>query len=757
MDAPKPKLPLIDQREIEARIVGPLIRAFATEIGEARTLAIVRDLIHELARNAGSELARAVGEQTIEAFAEGLDRWKENGALEIDVLEKSPERLSFNVTRCRYAEMYHALGLADLGGTLSCQRDYALIQGFNPDIELTRTQTIMEGLTATSASAFATLTPLAPTSGSVRIFIGGGPGLCRHIRSDRKTAWPPENLRPEMLLLIGKDRDRFPRDLDVFLVRPRALSDASFHPIAIHLRHMVPLLVRQSQEVDDDRPVEQRKDSLPLEVDLAQPLALLSRQMLAQPLALRFVNGPPCRDHSGAGLALQAEPCRTALRQSDSLRQSASARARDPSGRRSESREIPVACAFPTGHPAARRRTRFPSSPERVSSPAVPGGTQASVVPHASFHPPRNRRALAISPAAAKRNPRTITRLRCVALDPPVVRCSRHTPCAVRRSAGWVARGTGSATGQSVMPGRITVPEWRKAIHGDARRNLYVQCEVVGRPDTPQRKRPFQGCRPGRAVLCWVVGYNAGPTKTPLPHSLVVPARLAETFSSWRCCGRLGRSRWLRRRRRCGTRFLCIVVGIRFRNGLAFRGGAVLCHAARSTAKSTKGPTTTHDGSVKRRTDHVLERRSLPWIHRLGDHRVRIVLQGFLHRLLLFPFGLDLRDFIHLLHFVPHFLEGGRIELLLIALIPVPASAVIAGVPVVVVPPVAAVKVESDKIGIGLLHHGVHRIAVRLAHVPLDLPLPVAHLVSCATCSSVRFSFSIMSSRKTIHGPAGSS
>ena len=57
MDPAKPRLPLIDQREIEARIVGPLIRAFAAEIGEERTLEIVRDLIRELARNAGSELA----------------------------------------------------------------------------------------------------------------------------------------------------------------------------------------------------------------------------------------------------------------------------------------------------------------------------------------------------------------------------------------------------------------------------------------------------------------------------------------------------------------------------------------------------------------------------------------------------------------------------------------------------------------------------------------------------------------------------
>ncbi len=141
----KPKLPLIEQREIEARIVGPLIRAFASELGEERTLEIVRSLIRDLARQGGSELAVVLGEQTLEAFARGLDRWRENGALEIDMLEQSATRLSFNVTRCRYAEMYRALGLADLGGSLSCERDYALVQGFNPDIQLTRTQTIMGG------------------------------------------------------------------------------------------------------------------------------------------------------------------------------------------------------------------------------------------------------------------------------------------------------------------------------------------------------------------------------------------------------------------------------------------------------------------------------------------------------------------------------------------------------------------------------------------------------------------------------------
>ena len=55
------------------------------------------------------------------------------------------DRLSFDVTRCKYAEMYRALGLADLGASLSCVRDFALVEGFNPAITLERTQTLMQG------------------------------------------------------------------------------------------------------------------------------------------------------------------------------------------------------------------------------------------------------------------------------------------------------------------------------------------------------------------------------------------------------------------------------------------------------------------------------------------------------------------------------------------------------------------------------------------------------------------------------------
>jgi hypothetical protein len=84
----------------------------------------------------GNDLAR---------LADSLENWKKDDAMQIDVLELDEQRFSFNVVRCRYAEMYAALGIPELGALLSCNRDWALIQGFNPQVSLERTQTIMEG------------------------------------------------------------------------------------------------------------------------------------------------------------------------------------------------------------------------------------------------------------------------------------------------------------------------------------------------------------------------------------------------------------------------------------------------------------------------------------------------------------------------------------------------------------------------------------------------------------------------------------
>ena len=140
---------VLKRREIEARILAPVLAALGDEFGRDRVFEIVRDTIINVAREQGAQLAAQVGGNDMADFARALAAWKKDDAMQMDVLAEpvgiNDERYEFNVTRCRYAEMYRALGIPELGAVLSCNRDFALIEGFNPQIQLTRTQTLMQG------------------------------------------------------------------------------------------------------------------------------------------------------------------------------------------------------------------------------------------------------------------------------------------------------------------------------------------------------------------------------------------------------------------------------------------------------------------------------------------------------------------------------------------------------------------------------------------------------------------------------------
>ena len=54
-------LTLLDQREIEASIVGPLVRAMMARFGEEPATEVLAEVVRELARKSGSELAQKLG------------------------------------------------------------------------------------------------------------------------------------------------------------------------------------------------------------------------------------------------------------------------------------------------------------------------------------------------------------------------------------------------------------------------------------------------------------------------------------------------------------------------------------------------------------------------------------------------------------------------------------------------------------------------------------------------------------------------
>lgn len=136
---------ILERRRIEAQFAQAMLAEMERHMPRAQAVAILAAAVVRLARAAGREMAGTGPAPDLTDLAAILPRWQQDDALAIDYLERTPERLSFDVTRCRYAEMYREMGLGDLGAVLSCNRDGEFCVGFNPAIALSRTQTLMQG------------------------------------------------------------------------------------------------------------------------------------------------------------------------------------------------------------------------------------------------------------------------------------------------------------------------------------------------------------------------------------------------------------------------------------------------------------------------------------------------------------------------------------------------------------------------------------------------------------------------------------
>lgn len=135
----------IVRREIEAQAVIPLIKAFGEKIGLEAALAVLRENNEKAAHEYGQQVAREMGVNDMAALAKEVATWGEGGVMDEEVLELTAKTYAFNVTKCCYADVYRELGVDEFGVCLSCCRDEPFVRGFNPNIKLIRTQTIMEG------------------------------------------------------------------------------------------------------------------------------------------------------------------------------------------------------------------------------------------------------------------------------------------------------------------------------------------------------------------------------------------------------------------------------------------------------------------------------------------------------------------------------------------------------------------------------------------------------------------------------------
>jgi predicted ArsR family transcriptional regulator len=141
------RLSLLDKTRIQAQVLVPLLRALRAELGRDKADAIAR---HAL-RDWSQQLFAQVGESI-----EGSPRrkWAAVHTALADVTEREvtvemvrhdDEALEFDVTQCRFAAFFRALGEPELGALLVCATDFDIVAAAGGEVNLVREQTLMQG------------------------------------------------------------------------------------------------------------------------------------------------------------------------------------------------------------------------------------------------------------------------------------------------------------------------------------------------------------------------------------------------------------------------------------------------------------------------------------------------------------------------------------------------------------------------------------------------------------------------------------
>jgi predicted ArsR family transcriptional regulator len=142
-----PRLSLLDKTRIQAQVLVPVLKALRKELGKEKADAIVKQALRDWSR----QLFAAIGDG-VEGSPRG--KWAAMHSAMAEITEKDvtvemrrrdKEALEFDITQCRFAEFFRALGEPDLGSLLICETDFDIAAAGGGEVGFTRDQTIMRG------------------------------------------------------------------------------------------------------------------------------------------------------------------------------------------------------------------------------------------------------------------------------------------------------------------------------------------------------------------------------------------------------------------------------------------------------------------------------------------------------------------------------------------------------------------------------------------------------------------------------------
>lgn len=141
------QISLFDEVRLQTQVIIPILHALRKELGKKKADTLIRQAlrghIREVYHQLGEEKTGSPREKWEKVWDELRPRIGDN--VEREFIKNDDHGREYNVKRCRFAEFFKALGEPELGTILMCDFDYYIAEIGAPVVELTRTQTIMEG------------------------------------------------------------------------------------------------------------------------------------------------------------------------------------------------------------------------------------------------------------------------------------------------------------------------------------------------------------------------------------------------------------------------------------------------------------------------------------------------------------------------------------------------------------------------------------------------------------------------------------
>lgn len=142
-----PGTDLLSKVKIQAQVLVPLVRALRAELGPDKADALVKDALRDWSAELFAAIGRQIDGPPREKWAAMHKAMGEISAkdVRVELRRQDREALEFDITACRFAEFFRALGEPDIGALLMCATDIDIAAAGGNEVEFTRTQTIMQG------------------------------------------------------------------------------------------------------------------------------------------------------------------------------------------------------------------------------------------------------------------------------------------------------------------------------------------------------------------------------------------------------------------------------------------------------------------------------------------------------------------------------------------------------------------------------------------------------------------------------------